>query len=274
MVLPPGYLDRARRLAAGAAEVAPAKPAATVVLLRDAPAGPQVFLLRRVATMAFAAGRYVFPGGSVDPEDTKLPDSAWAGPPVAAWSTLLRADPALVRGLVAAAVRETFEESGVLLAGPAAGEVVADVTGPVWEARRRGLVSRELSFARLLAETGLLLRSDLLRAWAHWITPEIEERRYDTRFFVAALPAGQRTRDVGGESDRTQWLSPAEALAEQRGGRLAMLPPTAVTLRELSGFASVAEVLEAGGRRDVQPRLPRVVFDAQSARLILPPEDG
>jgi hypothetical protein len=107
---------------------------------------------------------------------------------------------------VAAAVRETFEESGVLLAGESPSSVVADVSGDDWEADRLALESRELSFADLLQRRGLVLRTDLLAAWTHWITPEFEPRRFDTRFFVAALPPGQRTRDIFGEADRVAWM--------------------------------------------------------------------
>jgi 8-oxo-dGTP pyrophosphatase MutT (NUDIX family) len=268
--LPPPYLERARLLAAGRLAVPEARAAATVVLLRDGAGGLEVFLLRRQTSMAFAAGMYVFPGGSVDPADEELGEEFWAGPPVARWAQILSAPAGLTRALVCAAVRETFEESGVLLAGPSAAELVADTTGESWEIRRVALLERRRSFAGLLAEAGLVLRSDLLRAWAHWITPEVEERRYDTRFFVAALPVGQQARYVGGESDRVRWLTPAQALTAYRDGELAMLPPTAFTLAELSAYPAVADVLAAGAARDIRPRLPQVVVDADTARLLLP----
>ena len=97
-------------------------------------------------------------------------------------------------------MRETFEEAGVLLAGPAEGAVVPDVSGDDWEEQRQALLSRDLSLTELLAGRGLVLRSDLLRPFAHWITPPMESRRYDTKFFAAALPAGQEARDVSGKS--------------------------------------------------------------------------
>ncbi|CAM5319003.1 hypothetical protein SMICM304S_08534 [Streptomyces microflavus] len=114
-------------------------------------------------------------------------------------------------------MRETFEEAGVLLAGETAGTVVGDTTGADWEADREALVARDLSFAEFLDRRGLLLRSDLLGAWARWITPEFEPRRYATWFFVAALPEGQRTRAVSTEADRTVWIAPAEAARRARG---------------------------------------------------------
>jgi 8-oxo-dGTP pyrophosphatase MutT (NUDIX family) len=225
--------------------------------------------------MAFAAGMYVFPGGSVDPRDQRVSDAAWGGPPPAAWAGLLTADESLTRAIVCAAVRETFEESGVLLAGPDARRVIDDVTADDWEEDRRALLDRTLSLAGLLERRGLVLRADLLRPWAHWITPEVEPRRFDTRFFVAALPVGQRTRDVGGEADLVAWVRPADALAAAERGELGMLPPTAFTLSELATFATVAEVLATGDARDVRPVLPKVVLgDDDEARLLLPHDDG
>jgi 8-oxo-dGTP pyrophosphatase MutT (NUDIX family) len=223
----------------------PVRDAATVVLLRDSDRGPEAFLLRRVRGMAFAAGMTVFPGGAVDPRDA---DAAvgWVGPPVAQWTGPFDADEALARALLCAAVRETFEESGVLLAGPSGGEVPA-TDGPDWEADRVGLERRDFSLAELLARRRLLLRADLLRPWAHWITPPQESvrRRYDTRFFVAALPAGQQTRDVTSEADVVEWVRPADALDQLHRGERPMMPPTIVTLEEIADYGSVADVLAA-----------------------------
>src|SRR3954470_16160775 len=160
-----------RSLAAGEATAAEPRHAPTVVLLRDRPDGPEAYLLRRTRTMAFAAGMYVFPGGSVDPRDETRADTAWGGPPPQRWAGLLSADAGRAKALVCAAVRETFEESGVLLAGTGADHVVADTTGEDWERDRLALIDRSLSFAAMLVERGLVLRADLLRPWAHWITP-------------------------------------------------------------------------------------------------------
>ena len=274
--LPKDFVAHARALATG--ELVPAEPrhASTVVLLRDGGGGGmQAYLLRRTRTMAFAAGMYVFPGGSVDPRDETLSDAAWAGPPPAAWAKLLSADEALTKALVCAAVRETFEESGVMLAGTGPDDVVADTTGDDWEADRVALIDRSLSFAAMLDRRGLVLRADLLRPWAHWITPEIEPKRYDTRFFVAALPTGQRTRDVGGEADQVAWVRPKDALAAAEAGEMGMLPPTAFTLSEIAAYDDVAAVLDAGSARDVKPVLPKVVVDDdEQARLLLPHDEG
>lgn len=264
--VPPSLRERARaHLDAGAAaSVAPTRDAATVVLLRDAPDGPDVYLLRRAGTMAFAAGMHVFPGGSVDPRDGD-PGGAWSGPGPGRWAGWLGCDEPLARALVRAAVRETFEESGVLLAGPDAHSVVADTTGADLEADRLALLDRSASMTEVLVRRGLVLRSDLLRPWAHWITPEFEPKRFDTRFFVAAVPPGQRPRDVSGEADATVWLPVRDAVAAHEAGELAMLPPTIESLREIAVHATVAEVLAAP--RVVRPVLPRLVRDGD--RLVL-----
>jgi 8-oxo-dGTP pyrophosphatase MutT (NUDIX family) len=247
--------ERIRALVTG--ELSPVEPrrAATVLLLRDDPGGPAVHMQRRRASMAFAGGAYAYPGGGVDPRDER--PVGWAGPPPQAWADRLRLDEAAAQAVVCAAVRETFEESGVLLAGPDAGSVVADTTGERWEADRRALVARELPFAEFLERRGLLLRSDLLAAWARWITPEFEERRYDTWFFATALPSGQRTRDVSGEADHTVWLRPADAAAGYERGEMLMLPPTIATLRELAGYRTAADALAAASARDLTPVLAR-----------------
>jgi 8-oxo-dGTP pyrophosphatase MutT (NUDIX family) len=273
--LPREIADHARAIAQGTTAAAEPRHASTVVLLRDGADGIEAYLLRRQKTMAFAAGMYVFPGGSVDPRDESLTDAAWVGPQPAEWASILTADDALAKALVCAAVRETFEESGVLLAGADADTVVADTTGDDWESDRLALLDRSLSLAALLDRRGLVLRADLLRPWAHWITPEVEPRRFDTRFFVAALPTGQRTRDVGGEADRVAWARPADALGAFERGELGMLPPTAFTLGELAAYESVAAVLAAGDARDVHPVLPKIlVTDDDEAHLLLPHDEG
>ena len=265
--------------AINAGEMQPVEPrhASTVVLMRDAngEAGIEAYLLRRQKTMAFAAGMYVFPGGAVDPRDEALAASAWVGPTPQEWARLLTADTRLATALVCAAVRETFEESGVLLAGTSADDVVADITGDDWEADRLALLDRSLSLAEMLDRRGLVLRADLLRPWAHWITPEVEPRRYDTRFFVAALPEGQRTRDVGGEADRVAWMRPRAALDAYEAGDIGLMPPTAFTLMEMSTLSTVDDVLAAGDARDVQPVLPKIVLtDDDEARILLPHHEG
>lgn len=179
-MVPPEWPDRIRALAAGELTAVAPRRAATVMLLRDAgtgggadggTTGPLVHMLRRRTSMAFAGGMYAYPGGGVDPrDDDRL--IGWAGPPLEQWAARLGvATAAEAQAVVCAAVRETFEEAGVLLAGPAPGAVVGDTTGDDWEADRKALVARDLSFADFLERRGLVLRSDLLGAWARWITP-------------------------------------------------------------------------------------------------------
>ncbi len=255
---PDSWHERIRALAAGRVSAVAPRRAATVLLLREADAGPpEVHMLRRRTSMAFAGGVYAYPGGGVDPRDER--SVGWAGPPPSWWADRLGLDrPDAAQAVVCAAVRETFEEAGVLLAGPDGSSVVADTTGAEWEADRLALVAKELSFADLLARRDLVLRSDLLGPWARWTTPEFEERRYDTWFFVAALPGGQRTRDVSGEADRTVWTTAADAAAGHDRGELLMMPPTIATLRALTGHRSVPDALAASAGRDMAAVLARL----------------
>ncbi|MEE1930257.1 NUDIX hydrolase [Streptomyces sp. TRM 70351] len=269
---PPEWPDRIRALQRG--ELVPVAPrrAATVMLLRDEERhGPSVHLLRRRTSMAFAGGAYAYPGGGVDPRDEG--DVRWAGPGRARWAERLGTGPAEAQALVCAAVRETFEEAGVLLAGPDARSVVADTTGEEWEADRRALVDRTLSFADFLGRRGLVLRSDLLGPWARWITPEFEARRYDTFFFVAALPRGQRTRNASTEADRTVWLRPGDAAEGYDRGELLMMPPTIATLRSLAPLGSAADALAEAARRDLAPVLARAALEGDAIVLSWPGHD-
>jgi len=267
----PGKLaERVRDIIEGRTPPATPRDAATVMVLRSASAdgdGLEVYMLRRQSSMAFAPGAFVFPGGSVDARDADE-EVAWAGPDISEWGRVLDAPPQLARALVCAAVRETFEESGVLLAGPSPDSVVADTTGEDWEADRNALLDRSVSLAELLRRRRLVLRSDLLRPWSRWITPVIEARRFDARFFAAALPPGQLTRDVGGEAASVTWIAPSAAITAGRSGQINLWLPTAVTLAELAGCPDVAAVLAA--RRQVTPLLPEVIFRDGTPWLTVP----
>ncbi|WP_374022298.1 NUDIX hydrolase [Mycobacterium sp. HNNTM2301] len=239
------------------------RPAATVMLIRDDPAGSQtglaVFLMRRHAKMEFAAGTMVFPGGGVDDRDRNA-DIAWAGPPPQWWAERFGIEPDLAEALVCAAARETFEESGVLFAGPAGQAVSAPKSivsdASVYADARRELADGTLSFADFLRRENLELRSDLLRPWANWVTPEAERtRRYDTYFFVGALPAGQRADGENTESDRAGWTTPRAAIDDFSAGRCFLLPPTWTQLDSLAG-RTVAEVLAV--ERQIVPVQPRL----------------
>ncbi|HEV7171733.1 NUDIX hydrolase [Pedococcus sp.] len=255
--------------AADAREPVAPKAAATVMFVRDGPSAVEVFMLRRVATMAFAPRMMVFPGGGVDARDAD-PSLPWAGPTPAEWAERLQVEEATARELVAAAVREVFEESGVLLAGPSADEVVADVSGEHWQEQRRRLLQREASLSEVLRAHDLVLRSDLLGYRAHWITPEFEARRYDTRFFSAAVPAGQRVDDQTTEADLAGWVRPADLLAAWRAGQALMLPPTVVCVEEVAAAQSAAAfIAERPHVAPVQPELVQTP-DGLTLRARLP----
>lgn len=270
--LPPKLVEHAKAYAGGAKTPVEPRHASTVILLRDGTGDPgslEVYLLRRHVDMAFAAGMCVFPGGGVDKRDFDK-EIGWVGPSAAEWAAMLGTDEAFARALVCAAVRETFEESGVLLAGPTAESVVADTTGEDWEQDRHRLEARELSFTEFLEQRGLRLRTDLLRLWGCWVTPVFEPRRFNARFFVAELPAGQVTRDVSTESDEVLWLSVREAITAVDELQMQMLPPTYCTCLELFDFAHTSEVLVAAEGRDQTVVEPTAVVDDEGAYLSIP----
>src|ERR1700757_32688 len=218
------------------------RPAATVMLIRDNPGGISVFLMRRHSAMEFAAGVMVFPGGGVDDRDRNA-RIAWTGPAPWWWAERFGTETGLAEALVCAAARETFEECGVLFAGPADDPdgIVGDAS--VYRESRLALADRTLSFADFLRRENLVLRADLLRPWANWVTPEAERtRRYDTYFFVGALPQGQRADGENTESDHAGWTTPRAAIDDFAAGRNFLLPPTWTQLDSLAG-RTVADVL-------------------------------
>ncbi|SBT52182.1 NUDIX hydrolase [Micromonospora narathiwatensis] len=266
---PPALVEHARRFHAEGGVPAAPRVAATVLLLRPTGVDFEVYVIRRVAAMAFG-GMYAFPGGGVDPSDSQA-HLGWAGPDPAGWGDRLGLAPDAAQAVVCAAAREVFEEAGVLLAGPDPAGVVGDVSGDDWETARQDLEARRTGFADLLAGRRLTLRSDLLLPWSRWITPEFEPRRFDTYFFVALLPEGQRTRDVSGEADHTLWIRPADALARAEAGELNMLPPTLVTLAQVAAAGDLAGVTAAAATRDAAtPITPRLDLpDAGAPRFVL-----
>jgi 8-oxo-dGTP pyrophosphatase MutT (NUDIX family) len=216
------------------------RPAATVMLIRDGSAGVEVFVMRRVAAMAFAPGMTVFPGGGVDPADHD-PSVGWIGPDLPWWAARLGTGEQLAGALVVAAIRELFEETGVLLAStPDAG-----VVGGLADRTRLDIIDHRTTLATELAAAGLRLRVDLLRPWANWITPPGRTRRYDTFFFAAAMPTGQRAEMLSTEADLGQWRAPQELFAERDAGVTALMPPTVAMLNDLAECGSVAAVMAA-----------------------------
>lgn len=223
-------------------------PSATVVLIREVRSGPEVLLVQRHAQTSFGA-TYVFPGGLVETADRQahrycIDDRA------------ARADACLdlphdALDYYSAAVRELFEETGVLLARGADGEwALSEPAAPAFDEERRQLNGGRIAWADILRRHDLSLACDSLHYFAHWITPVRRKKRFTTRFFVAALPEGQRASHDGTELTDSRWLSPAEALVADRAGSLALPPPTRVTLTELADKASVSEVLDWARRRE------------------------
>ena len=241
----PRVLAQAEKWQSGEIDPADVALAATVMLVRESEVAGgshlEVFLQRRVASMAFAPSMLVFPGGRVDDRDARG-DVSWAGRAPDEWAEVLATDVDSTRLLVTAAIRELFEECGVLLAGPDEHSVVADVSSPTWHERRMALTRHEIALADVLAEEGLVLRSDLLSYRAHWVTPVFEPRRYDTRFFAATVPAGQVPDDLTSEADHADWADPAATLTALERGEVMMLPPTRVCLEDLAAAGSLAEV--------------------------------
>jgi 8-oxo-dGTP pyrophosphatase MutT (NUDIX family) len=249
--MPPEVSERARALLAGEWQPPPTRDASTVVLLRGT-GGLETYLMRRATTMAFAAGMYVFPGGRIDESDCEL-DVDWVGsPPNPARMTATQRQ---ARGLIVGAVREVFEETGVLLAVDELGRT--PVEDDSWETDRAAVAASSPALAEVLARRGLRLDPHLLPLWTHWVTPEVESKRYDVRFFVALVPTGQQARDVSGEADEVMWIPPSTALQDYSRGRLPMLPPTVATLADLAALPDPAAVLASAVDREVRPLMPR-----------------
>jgi len=219
------------------------RPASIVMLVRDGDEGLELFLLKHVGMMDSAPATVLLPGGGVDGRDG---DDAipWAGPDALEWGIRLGTDKSGGRVLVVAAVREVFEECGVLLASPEEDGPLCDVDAAEWRAAREGLIGRELSLGALLIQNRLVLRSDLLRAHAHWVTPEYEPKRYDIRVFVAKMPQGQtavvRTRDPHAAG----WFTPTSILAAQAADEVVLTPTAQICIEDAGRFASADEFFD------------------------------
>jgi 8-oxo-dGTP pyrophosphatase MutT (NUDIX family) len=253
--------ERAESVARGETAWTPPVPrdAATVCLLRDGPDGLEVFLMRRTTSMAFAAGMHVYPGGAVEASDSHVPIAGRADLDRVAARTS-STDP---RAMIVAAARETFEECGVLIAVDAEGATA--VVDPGLEADRAALDTGETTFASILERRGLRVDDAAIVPFAHWVTPEVEDRRYDTRFFMTGQPEGQQAVYIAGESDRSAWWRPGDALAASADGRMAMLPPTAATLALLAQHRTTASALAAGATVAVAPILPAPFLEADGS---------
>jgi 8-oxo-dGTP pyrophosphatase MutT (NUDIX family) len=256
----------------------PLREAATVMLLRDTPTGLEVFMLRRTLNAAFVGGAYVFPGGAVDPHD-RNDDLAehCIGLTDAVASDLLGVDSGGLAYWVAA-LRECFEEAGVLIARTADGESMS-FADPATAARFNGFQHAvhdgELRLVELCAAEGLRLATDDVRYVSHWVTPVGEPRRFDTRFFVARAPADQEPLHDDNETIDSLWVNPAVALERHRAGELFMIFPTIKNLEFLAPFATCAEVLAAADAIGRPPMiLPRIVKRGEGIAVLMPGDEG
>lgn len=240
----------------------PIKDAATVILLREGEAGLETFMLCRHQRSGFMGGAHVFPGGKVDQSDG---DERWqhrVDRPIDELAERLgEADAALGLGLLVAAVRETFEEAGVLMASTAAG---ADL------AAARDALLRGESFFGLANDLDMKIGALALTPYARWITPKMESSRFDTRFFIAVLPEGQHATHDGSETTSADWLRPERAIEQMSAGRIKLAPPTVRTLQWLTGFEEAEAVIADALSRKPPLVRPQLVTGDQGWFLALP----
>ena len=257
-----------------ATPTAPETPrdSATVVLLRDAPAGMEVLLLRRHAQASNMAGVYVFPGGKLDEADCTLGSGGLLDQPTATLHTRLAepgTDAATASGLHVAALREALEECGLLLAEPTAPERTLDAL------RARAMLRDGMPFADMLTALQLRLQTRQLAPWSRWITPlspTVSSRRFDTRFFVALAPAGQTALHDNEETTESVWVAPRTALEQYRDGRIDLAPPQIMSLAHLARHASAGSVLQAAQGQRPPTILPEA-FEQDGLRTICYPGD-
>jgi 8-oxo-dGTP pyrophosphatase MutT (NUDIX family) len=244
-------------------EIATPRPAATVLLLRDGSAGIEVFMQVRHQDMKFASGALVFPGGRVDPEDYAVATDAVRSPATVGLD-------ALAGALRVAAIRETFEESGVLLARPrGAAELVS-------AARLRAIDATRRDFAQILADEDLVLAVDLLVHFAHWITPVHNPRRFDTHFFALAAPADQLGAHDGTESVESMWIAPRDVIAGSEAGRFKLVFATLMNLKRLDRHRTVAAALREAVDTPVVTVTPELVSRGEGniRQMRIPAEAG
>jgi 8-oxo-dGTP pyrophosphatase MutT (NUDIX family) len=268
------------------------RDAATVMLIRDAEAAEgddggtsiEVCMLRRNLALEFVAGAYVFPGGSVDPEDQRPEAEQFCqGLSDAEASAILGTGPGGLAFWVAA-LRECFEEAGVLVArsvgtGPSDRGAMLDTTDPMlarrFAAHRHAVNEHRIEFLDVCKQEELLLAVDSVYYVGHWITPELSPRRYDTRFFVAVAPPGQLVSHDDGETIADIWIRPTAALALEAKGEIELLPPTIANLQKIEGFQTTAEVIDwARQVVDVPTVLPIVVVDGERVLILRPGDAG
>jgi len=251
-----------------------------VILTRDSGNRPfQVFLMRRHHAQKFMGGAYVFPGGKLDEEDCRgeqVPDTGELNP---ARAKQLLQEPNLpentARGLFFAAIRETFEEAGVLLARDKAGSLLRfseGETAGLFARYRLQIYEKKISLSELAEKERLSYALDLLVPYAHWITPEIESKRFDTRFFLCRHPRGQAPFHENIEMTKSLWITPAEALQEHEEGRILLMPPTLKTLEELSAFPTIDALFSHAHQLRIHPIQPEA-FQFQGGFGVKLPHD-
>lgn len=239
------------------------KPAATVVLLRDGPTGMEALLLKRHRASGFVPGAYVFPGGRTDEADAQEELEQFA-------TNFTPRD--VPHHYWFAAVREVFEETGVLLARDQHDAWVPDNSDDAMEKLRLTLMDDHATLAEVLRGCAGRIDFSAVVYFAHWITPVAEPRRYDTRFFAAGLPHGRAVRADPREMTDAVWLTPKHALARFREGTLPMVFPTVRTLEQLAEFTSVAQALDFLRTRDVEPVMPRLVRTDAGVGIVIDPK--
>ncbi|MGH2783841.1 MAG: NUDIX hydrolase [Actinomycetota bacterium] len=252
---------------------APARDSATVILVRDGAGGLEVFMLERHLKSDFAGGAYVFPGGTVDARDLDAHAAGFLdGPSPAEATSHIDAPAATALGFYLCAIRETFEEAGVLLARRHGEPVRFDDDG---EEERFGVYrdafnARGGSLAELATEEELRYSGDLLHYYARWITPEFAPKRYDARFFVATMPEGQVPLHDDVETTASTWIRPTDALAQAREGLFSIIFPTRKTLESLVDFATADDVITSTRGKHIPAVLPTVVLADGQAKVVLP----
>ena len=239
-----------------------ARLAATILMLRDGAEGLEVFMVVRHHEIDFASGALVFPGGSVEPRDHDLAADAALCPPMPGVTPDLMA-------LRVGAIRETFEECGLLLARPEGTRALASGA----EATRIDANGGRADFAAALTRHRLAPAVDLLEPFAHWVTPTFMPKRFDTHFYLAAAPDQHAVHD-GRESVDSVWINPARALAEAKTGRYTIIFPTCLNLQLLVPHGSVAEAFAATRARTIVTVVPEPVKLASGRGLRIPIEAG
>lgn len=235
-----------------------------MVVVRDQPEGYEVLLVKRNDKVAFMAGAHVFPGGRVDAADT-LADPSTACDGVADLPRFADLSAAEETAYRVGAVRELLEEAGVLMARTPDGAYATDAVA----SRLRAALADGGSLETLVHDHGLRLALDAFVALAHWVTPEVEPRRYDTRFFLTTLPAGQTPRHDAGETTELQWLRPADAVARCARGELLLPPPTWTTLKQMARASTIVDLFAWAAARPVVRVQPHLVKGEQTM-LTLP----